>query len=74
MGAGLSEFVRVHAGQAFPTGDIAIEHATMGEPLACVVHSVRLSGMLAGDRVAVIGAGYMGRLHLALCKAQGPAR
>src|SRR5206468_5919934 len=27
----------------------------------------------AGDRVAVLGAGYMGRLHLALCRAMGAA-
>jgi threonine dehydrogenase-like Zn-dependent dehydrogenase len=36
-----------------------------------VVHSVRLSGFRSGDRVAVIGGGYMGRLHLALCRSQG---
>jgi threonine dehydrogenase-like Zn-dependent dehydrogenase len=71
MGAGLAEVVRVAARQAFAVGEIPIEHATMGEPLACVVHSVRLSGFRSGDRVAVIGGGYMGRLHLALCRSQG---
>ena len=71
MGAGLSEVVRVPARQAFVVGDIPIEQATMGEPLACVVHSVRLSTFRSGDRVAVLGAGYMGRMHLALCRAQG---
>jgi threonine dehydrogenase-like Zn-dependent dehydrogenase len=45
----------------------------MGEPLACVAHSVRLSGFRAGDRVAVVGAGYMGRLHVSLCRALGAA-
>ena len=73
MGAGLSEVVRVAAAQAFCVGEIPVEHAAMGEPLACVVHSVRLSDFRAGDRVAVIGAGYMGRLHLALCRALGAA-
>ena len=73
MGAGLADLVRVAAAQTYAVGDIAIEHATMGEPLACVVHSVRLSGFMADDRVAVIGAGYMGRLHLALCRAKGAA-
>ena len=73
MGAGLSEVVKVAAAQAFCVGEIPVEHAAMGEPLACVVHSVRLSGFRAGDRVAVIGAGYMGRLHLALCRALGAA-
>ncbi len=73
MGAGLAEVVRVAAAQTFCVGEIPIEHASMGEPLACVVHSVRLSRFRAGDRVAVIGAGYMGRLHLALCRAWGAA-
>jgi threonine dehydrogenase-like Zn-dependent dehydrogenase len=73
MGAGLAEFVRAPARQAYPTGDAPIEHTSMGEPLACVVHSVRLSGFRAGDRVAVIGAGFMGRLHLALCRSLGAA-
>ena len=71
MGAGLAEVVRVAAAQTYRVGEIAVEHAAMGEPLACVVHSVRLSGFRASDRVAVIGAGYMGRLHLALCRAWG---
>jgi L-iditol 2-dehydrogenase len=71
MGAGLADYVRVPARQAYPTGDAPIAHASMTEPLACVAHSVRLSGFRAGDRVAVIGAGYMGRLHLALCRALG---
>ena len=66
MGAGLAEYVKVKALQAWSVGDATTEHASMGEPLACVVHSVRLSGFSAGDRVAVVGAGYMGRLHQAL--------
>lgn len=74
MGAALAEMVRVPAAQTYRVGEIPIEHAAMGEPLACVVHSVRLSGFRAGDRVAVIGAGYMGRLHLALCRAWGASR
>ena len=74
MGAGLAEVVRVAAAQTYRVGDISVDHAAMGEPLACVVHSVRLSGFRAGDRVAVIGAGYMGRLHLALCRTWGASR
>ena len=73
MGAGLAELVRVKALQAWPVGDAGVEHASMGEPLACVAHSIRLSGFRAGDRVAVIGAGYMGRLHLALARHLGGA-
>jgi L-iditol 2-dehydrogenase len=73
MGAGLAELVRVKAVQAWPVGEASIDHASMGEPLACVAHSVRLSGFRAGDRVAVIGGGYMGRLHQALTRHLGAA-
>ncbi len=73
MGAGLAEYVVVDARQAWPTGDATTEQASMGEPLACVAHSVRLGGLRAGDRVAIVGAGFMGRLHLALARATGAA-
>jgi threonine dehydrogenase-like Zn-dependent dehydrogenase len=73
MGAGLAELVRVPARQAWAAGDAPVEHAAMGEPIACVVHSLRLAGLQGGDRVAVIGAGYMGRLHLALARHGGAA-
>ncbi len=73
MGAGLADYVAVAAHQAWATGDAPVEHASMGEPLACVVHSLRLGGFRAGDRVAVIGGGYMGRLHVALAQAGGAA-
>jgi L-iditol 2-dehydrogenase len=71
MGAGLAERVVVPARQAYPVGDVPVQQAAMGEPLACVAHSVRLGGLRAGDRVAVIGAGYMGRLHLAVARHLG---
>jgi len=71
MGAGLADYVVVEAAQAWPTGDAPVEHSSMGEPLACVVHSARLGGLRAGDRVAVVGGGFMGRLHLALARTQG---
>jgi L-iditol 2-dehydrogenase len=73
MGAGLAEYVVVTARQGWVTGSAPIEHAAMGEPLACVVHSLRLGGLHAGDRVAVVGAGYMGRLHLAVANGAGAA-
>ncbi|GII94574.1 alcohol dehydrogenase [Sinosporangium siamense] len=71
FGAGLSDLVVVKAAQAYVTGDAPIEHAAMGEPVACVVHSLRLGGLRAGDRVAVIGAGYMGRLHMSVARLKG---
>jgi threonine dehydrogenase-like Zn-dependent dehydrogenase len=74
MGAGLAQFVRVHARQAWAVGQATEEQAAMGEPLACVAHSVRRGGFRAGDRVAVIGAGYMGRLHLAMTRHGGASQ
>ncbi|HET7652815.1 MAG TPA: alcohol dehydrogenase catalytic domain-containing protein [Acidimicrobiales bacterium] len=71
MGAGLAEHVKVRAASAYAVGDAPLDLASMGEPLACVVHSVRLSGFGAGDRVAVVGSGFMGRLHLALARHLG---
>ena len=68
MGAGLAEYVTVPAAQAWTVGDADPLHAAMGEPLACVVHSLRRAGLRAGDRVTILGAGYMGRLHLALAR------
>jgi L-iditol 2-dehydrogenase len=73
MGAGLADYVAINARQAWPTGDATVEQASMGEPLACVAHSLRLGGLGAGDRVAIVGAGFMGRLHLALAKVAGAA-
>ncbi|MCU1459145.1 MAG: hypothetical protein JWL73_3237 [Actinomycetia bacterium] len=73
VGAGLAEYVRVPARQAWTVGDAPMAHASMGEPVACVAHSLRLSGLHAWDRVAIIGAGYMGRLHLALARVAGAA-
>lgn len=73
MGAGLAERVTVPARQAYAVGDIPVTQAAMGEPLACVAHSVRMGGLRAGDRVSVVGAGYMGRLHLAVARHLGAA-
>jgi L-iditol 2-dehydrogenase len=73
MGAGLSDELVVPARSSWKVGPIDPAYAAMGEPLACVVHSLRRGGFLPGDHVGVVGGGYMGRLHLALCLASGAA-
>jgi L-iditol 2-dehydrogenase len=73
IAGGLAEVIAVGAEYAWVVGEIPIEHAAMGEPIACVAHSMRRGGFCPGDRVAVIGGGYMGRLHLAMTKAAGAA-
>jgi L-iditol 2-dehydrogenase len=50
---------------------IGDDEATLVEPLACVVKSLRRARIRAGDRVLVIGAGVMGLLHLLLARRRG---
>lgn len=71
MGTGLAEYVRVHASRVWSVGRTDPQVAAMGEPLACVVHSLRRGAFQAGDRVTVIGGGFMGHLHLAVAKQLG---
>jgi 2-desacetyl-2-hydroxyethyl bacteriochlorophyllide A dehydrogenase len=73
IAGGLAEVIAVGADHAWVVGAIPTEHAAMAEPIACVAHSMRRGGFCPGDRVAVIGGGYMGRLHLAMTKAAGAA-
>jgi L-iditol 2-dehydrogenase len=51
--------------------DIDDDTATLIEPLATVVKSVRRSRLRAGDRVLVLGLGVMGLLHVALLRHRG---
>lgn len=45
--------------------------ASLVEPTACVVKSLRRGGLRAGQSVVVIGVGIMGQLHVALGAAAG---
>jgi (R,R)-butanediol dehydrogenase/meso-butanediol dehydrogenase/diacetyl reductase len=47
--------------------------ATLAEPLAVAVHAVELSGMEAGDTVAVYGAGPIGILTALVARHEGAA-
>jgi threonine dehydrogenase-like Zn-dependent dehydrogenase len=42
-----------------------------GEPLACAVNAARRGGVLPGQRVAVVGCGFLGLLLVQLCAAGG---
>jgi len=48
-------------------------HATLAEPLACVVRGHRRIKIKPGESVLVGGGGPVGLLHIALAKAQGAA-
>jgi L-iditol 2-dehydrogenase len=51
--------------------DIDDLDAVLIEPAACVVKSIRRSGLRAGDTVLVIGLGIMGMMHVKLARHQG---
>jgi threonine dehydrogenase-like Zn-dependent dehydrogenase len=68
---GFASRVVVDAKSVYPVGDAPMYHAAMGEPIACCVHSLRQGGFQPGDRVAIIGGGFMGRIHLALARVGG---
>jgi len=44
----------------------------MGEPLACVFHAARRFGIDYGDRVGILGCGFMGLLCLQAALLRGP--
>ncbi len=71
---GFVETITIDARSVHPVGEASMVHAAMGEPLACCLHSLRRGGFRAGDRVAIIGGGLMGRLHLALTRLGGASR
>lgn len=45
----------------------------LGEPLACCVHASTRFGIRPGDRVLLIGAGFMGTMCMHLARMQGAA-
>jgi L-iditol 2-dehydrogenase len=51
--------------------DVPFADATLVEPLACTVKSVRRAGLRGGERVAVIGLGIMGQLHVIVARHGG---
>lgn len=54
--------------------DIDDRTAVLIEPLATPVHAVRTAGDVTGRTVAILGAGTIGLLVLAVCRAHGAAR
>jgi threonine dehydrogenase-like Zn-dependent dehydrogenase len=68
---GFADTIAIDAKSVYPIGDAPITHAAMGEPIACCVHSLRQGGFRPGDRVAIIGGGLMGRIHMALARVGG---
>jgi L-iditol 2-dehydrogenase len=74
-----AEYVKVPARMVFvnmqeiPDG-VSYEEAALTEPLACVLHGAEEAQVKLGDKVAIIGAGPIGLLHLLTAKRMGAAK
>jgi len=62
-----SNFAPIPANMSFPA-------ATLAEPLAIALHSLRLASIRAGEHVALIGAGPIGLMTIAALRAVNVAR
>jgi len=51
--------------------DVSYGEAAVTEPLACVLHGAEEARIGLGDRVAIVGAGPIGLLHLLIAKKLG---
>jgi 2-desacetyl-2-hydroxyethyl bacteriochlorophyllide A dehydrogenase len=69
---GMADAFTLPAGRLYPVPETLDDHAAaLIEPLATPVHAVRLAGDVAGRSVAVLGAGTIGLLTLAVLRARG---
>lgn len=73
---GFAEYVRLPAinvdrGTFRIPDHVGFDEASFVEPLACCLRALRIAGLRAGDRVAVLGAGISGILMLQAARALG---
>lgn len=71
---GFAQYVTVSADQCIPY-DSQVDEAVMvfTEPLAVAIHAVNKAGSVLGKKVLVTGAGPIGALVVAACRAAGAA-
>jgi threonine dehydrogenase-like Zn-dependent dehydrogenase len=68
-GGGFAESLPIPSGQAVKLpGHVGLEEASLIEPLACCLHSVKRAHLSPGETAAILGAGTMGTLHTLLAK------
>ncbi len=66
------ERVNLPASNFFPIpATLSADHATLGEPLAVAMHSLKFAALQPDETVAVFGAGPIGLLTIAALKASG---
>jgi threonine dehydrogenase-like Zn-dependent dehydrogenase len=74
MSPAYAEYVTTNADHLLPVpAGVAPEHA-LGEPIACLVNAMRRTRLELGDKVAIVGLGYMGLGMLQLVALRGPSR
>lgn len=76
---GFSEYIRVPAinierGMFILPGNVSFEEGTFIEPLGCVLRGQRMSNILEGQTVLILGAGISGLLHLLLARLNKAGR
>lgn len=77
---GFAEYINmpeeaVRQGCVIPVPDgLSDEEAALAEPLSCVINGQEYLNIGIGDTVAVIGAGAIGCMQIALAKAQGASK
>jgi len=72
---GMADYFTVPVDRLYPVPETLDDHAAaLIEPLATPVHAVRLAGDVAGRSVAVLGAGTIGLLTLAVLRARGAGK
>jgi 2-desacetyl-2-hydroxyethyl bacteriochlorophyllide A dehydrogenase len=71
----LAEYVMHPARFTFKLPDgILLEEGALIEPLSVAVHTVKRAGVIAGDTVAITGAGTIGTVCTLVAKASGASR
>lgn len=66
-----SEFETVPAEHAFPLPPALDDNPFPGEALACAINVMRRAGVRSGQRVAVVGVGFLGALLTQLAAREG---
>jgi L-iditol 2-dehydrogenase len=69
------EYVNLPAHNLFPIpASLSAELATVAEPLAVVLHSMKIAGVQIGETVAVLGTGPIGLMTVACLRLSGAGR
>lgn len=71
LGGAYAEYFVCKPGQLLKLRRGSDPRWNLGEPVACAMHAMNRSAVRPGDRVAVIGCGYMGLLCLQMANLMG---